>query len=51
LRYTNSTRLAAIGLFTCFLVCFVILTYFAAVHRGPNWEFYWSQADWPTTEH
>ena len=51
LRYTNSTRMAAIGLFTCFLVCFVILTYFATVHRGPNWGFYWSKADWPTTEH
>lgn len=51
LRYTNSTRMAAIGLFTCFLVCFVILTYFATVHRGPNWDFYWSQADWPATDH
>ncbi len=51
LRHTNSTRLAAIGLFTCFLVCFVILTYFATVHRGPNWDFYWSQASWPTGEH
>jgi quinol-cytochrome oxidoreductase complex cytochrome b subunit len=51
LRFTNSTRLAAIGLFSCFLVCFVILTYFATVHRGPNWDFYWSQADWPKTEH
>jgi len=51
LRYTNSTRMAAIGLFTCFLVCFVILTYFATVHRGPNWGFYWSKADWPTTGH
>ncbi len=51
MRFTNSTRLAAIGLFTCFLVCFVILTYFATVHRGPNWDFYWSQADWPTTVH
>jgi len=51
LRTTNSTRLAAIGLFTYFLVCFVILTYFATYHRGPNWDFYWSHADWPTTEH
>jgi quinol-cytochrome oxidoreductase complex cytochrome b subunit len=51
LRRTNSTRLAAIGLFTCFLVCFVILTYFATFLRGPNWDFYWSQADWPVIEH
>ena len=51
LRVTNSTRLAAIGLFTCFLVCFAILTYFATVHRGPNWDFYWSMADWPVVHH
>lgn len=43
----KSTRMAAISLFTCFLVGFVILTYFGTVHRGPNWEFYWSSADWP----
>jgi hypothetical protein len=49
--WTNSTRMASIGLFTCFLVFFVILTYFATVHRGPNWAFYWSQADWPAVEH
>ena len=43
----NSTRLAAIALFTCFLVGFAILTYVGTVHRGPNWEFYWSTGDWP----
>lgn len=46
-RWTNSTRLGAIALFTCFLVGFVILTYFATVHRGPNWNFYWSPSQWP----
>ncbi len=46
-RVTSSTRMGAIALFTCFLVGFVILTYFATVHRGPNWDFYWSQSDWP----
>ncbi|MEE8361957.1 MAG: hypothetical protein V3R71_07355, partial [Gemmatimonadales bacterium] len=51
LRRTNSTRMAAIGLFSCFLVCFVILTYFATFLRGPNWDFYWSQADWPVSTH
>ena len=51
LRLTNSTRMASIGLFTCALILFVILTYFATVHRGPNWGFYWSQADWPVAEH
>ena len=44
---TNSTRMGALALFTCFLVGFVILTYFATVHRGPNWEFFWSQEQWP----
>ncbi len=51
LRLTNSTRLASIGLFTCALVFFVILTYFATIHRGPNWGFYWSRAHWPAVEH
>ncbi|MFH1719854.1 MAG: cytochrome b N-terminal domain-containing protein [Planctomycetota bacterium] len=51
LRLTNSTRMASIGLFTCALVFFLILTYFATFHRGPNWGFYWSQADWPVLEH
>jgi quinol-cytochrome oxidoreductase complex cytochrome b subunit len=43
----NSTRMAAIAIFTCFLVGYTILTYVGTVHRGPNWDFYWSQADWP----
>lgn len=51
LRLTNSTRMASIGLFTCSLVLFIILTYFATVHRGPNWGFYWSKANWPVVEH
>ena len=46
--WTNSTRIGALAVFTCFLVAFVILTYFASVHRGPNWDFYWSPSDWPT---
>jgi hypothetical protein len=48
MKTTNSTRLGALALFTCFLVAFVILTYFATVHRGPNWNFYWSEASWPS---
>jgi quinol-cytochrome oxidoreductase complex cytochrome b subunit len=47
LRWTGSTRLTAIALFTCILVGFVILTYVATVHRGPNWDFYWSTSQWP----
>ncbi|MEK6239000.1 MAG: hypothetical protein N2C14_30160, partial [Planctomycetales bacterium] len=48
IKATNSTRMGALALFTCILVAFVILTYFASEHRGPNWEFYWSRSDWPT---
>ncbi|MCP4594154.1 MAG: DUF4405 domain-containing protein [bacterium] len=44
---TNSTRAGAIALFTCFLVSFTVLTYFATVHRGPNWDFYWWPSQWP----
>jgi len=47
MRRYNSTRMGAIALFTCFLVGYIILTYFGTVHRGPNWDFYWSKADWP----
>jgi quinol-cytochrome oxidoreductase complex cytochrome b subunit len=43
----NSTRLGAIALFTCFLIGYTILTYFGTVHRGPNWDFYWTEAHWP----
>ncbi len=46
-RRHNSTRAGAIALFTCFLVAFTILTYVATVHRGPNWNFYWSHSQWP----
>jgi cytochrome b-561 len=45
-RVTNSTRMGALAVFTCFLVSFALLTYFATVHRGPNWSFYWSPSDW-----
>ena len=48
IRRTRSTRLGAIALFTCFLVGFVILTYVGTYLRGPNWDFYWRQSDWPT---
>jgi quinol-cytochrome oxidoreductase complex cytochrome b subunit len=46
-RKTQSTRLGAVALFTCFLAGFVILTYVAVYLRGPNWDFYWSQDQWP----
>ena len=47
LQRTRSTRMAAVALFTTILTGFVILTYVATVHRGPNWNFYWSPSQWP----
>ncbi|HSC29268.1 MAG TPA: cytochrome b N-terminal domain-containing protein, partial [Vicinamibacterales bacterium] len=46
-RRYDSTRAGALGLFTCFLCGFVVLTIIGTHFRGPNWEFYWSPADWP----
>ena len=47
LNQTGSTRMAAISLFTFFLVSYVILTYMGTELRGPNWAFYWSKSQWP----
>jgi hypothetical protein len=47
LKVTGSTRQAAIAVFTCFVIGFVILTYVGAELRGPNWDFYWSESAWP----
>lgn len=47
-KRTRSTRMGAIALFTCFLIGFVILTYVGTQLRGPNWDFYWTKAQWPT---
>lgn len=46
-RRYDSTRAGALGLFTCFLCGFVVLTIVGVQFRGPNWGFYWSPADWP----
>ena len=46
-KRSASTRRAAIALYTCFIVGFIILTYVGSELRGPNWDFYWSKADWP----
>lgn len=46
-RRYDSTRSGALGLFTCFLAGFIVLTLIGSHFRGPNWEFYWSPADWP----
>lgn len=45
-RYA-SARAGALGLFTCFLCGFLVLTIIGTYFRGPNWVFYWSPADWP----
>ncbi len=45
-RY-KSTRAGALGLFTCFLCGFLVLTVIGTYFRGPNWVFYWSPGDWP----
>ncbi|MGZ5381639.1 MAG: cytochrome b N-terminal domain-containing protein [Thermoanaerobaculia bacterium] len=46
-RRHDSTRAGALGLFTCFLCGFVVLTAIGSYFRGPNWAFYWSHAAWP----
>ncbi len=46
-RKYNSTRAGAMGLFTCFLAGFIVLTLIGTYFRGPNWDFYWSPAHWP----
>jgi quinol-cytochrome oxidoreductase complex cytochrome b subunit len=45
-RYA-STRAGALGLFTCFLCGFLVLTVVGTYFRGPNWDFYWSPSQWP----
>jgi quinol-cytochrome oxidoreductase complex cytochrome b subunit len=46
-RRYDSTRAGALGLFTCFLCGFILLTAIGTHFRGPNWTFYWSPGDWP----
>ncbi|MFI5397916.1 MAG: cytochrome b N-terminal domain-containing protein [Candidatus Binatia bacterium] len=46
-RRYNSTRAGALGLFTCFLCGFIVLTIVGTHFRGPNWDFYWSPSQWP----
>ncbi|REJ75539.1 MAG: DUF4405 domain-containing protein [Acidobacteria bacterium] len=46
-RRYDSTRAGAVGLFTCFLCGFIVLTVVGTYFRGPNWEFYWTPSDWP----
>jgi quinol-cytochrome oxidoreductase complex cytochrome b subunit len=46
-RKYQSARAGALGLFTCFLCGFIVLTIIGVYFRGPNWVFYWSPSDWP----
>jgi hypothetical protein len=46
-RRYDSTRIGALGLFTCFLCGFALLTVIGTHFRGPNWDFYWSPSAWP----
>ena len=43
----QSTRFAAIALFTCIMTAIVIFTAIGIWFRGPNWEFFWPGAEWP----
>jgi quinol-cytochrome oxidoreductase complex cytochrome b subunit len=47
LRRTQSLRMSAIALFTCFLAGFIVLTAMGSIFRGPNWHFYWWPSQWP----
>jgi quinol-cytochrome oxidoreductase complex cytochrome b subunit len=44
---TESTRLAAMAVFTCTVVGFCLLTILGLWFRGPDWEFYWLPSQWP----
>ncbi len=46
-RRYQSARAGATGLFTCFVCGFLLLTVIGTYFRGPNWDFYWSPAQWP----
>ncbi|MEA3461667.1 MAG: cytochrome b N-terminal domain-containing protein, partial [Bacteroidota bacterium] len=46
-RRRQSSRMAALALFTCTFVALVIFTVIGIWFRGPNWEFFWSANQWP----
>ena len=46
-KKTNSSRMAAIVLFSTALTALIVLTIIGIWFRGPNWEFYWSSSQWP----
>jgi quinol-cytochrome oxidoreductase complex cytochrome b subunit len=46
-RKRQSSRMAALALFTSTFVALVIFTIIGIWFRGPNWEFFWSHSQWP----
>lgn len=46
-RREKSTRMGALVLFTCTFMALIIFTVVGIFFRGPNWEFFWSAAQWP----
>jgi quinol-cytochrome oxidoreductase complex cytochrome b subunit len=46
-RKRQSTRMAALALFTSTFMALVIFTVIGIWFRGPNWEFFWSHNQWP----
>ena len=46
-RKRQSSRMAALALFTSTFVALVIFTAIGIWFRGPNWEFFWSHSQWP----
>jgi len=46
-RRRQSSRMAALALFTSTFVALVIFTVIGIWFRGPNWEFFWSVNQWP----
>ena len=47
-RKSGSLHFTAMALFTCAMVGFIILTAVGILFRGPNWEFFWTKAQWPS---
>ena len=46
-KRTESTRMASISLFTAAITGLIVLTIIGIWFRGPNWEFFWFQSQWP----
>lgn len=46
-RRLQSSRMAALVLFTSSFMVLVVFTVVGIWFRGPNWEFFWSVSQWP----